>query len=125
MKTAHEIINGLAHCTGSQEWHRWSVLFRHHVLTDGVKYLCDSADCYWLVDAIASYTAEHQNEEFQCWNLEVKDGKAILEGHGGAWRETQEIGYTDFPLPDIKLYCNLGSLDGVNPVWVIMLPSEN
>ena len=97
MKSASEILNGLAHCYGSEKWHRWSILFKKHSITDGVKYLCDSAECYWLVDAIASYTAEHKHEEFQDWKLKVTDGKGILTGDDGNGNifVTQEIEYTD------------------------------
>ena len=127
MKSAQEIENGLAHCYGSEKWHRWSPIFPKHTMTDGVKFLCDNADCYWLVDAIASHTHEHQHEEFQVWTLKVEDSKAVLTGDDGNGNVfvTQEIEYTDFPLKEITLYCNLGSLDGVHMEWIVILPSEN
>jgi hypothetical protein len=69
---------------------------------------------------------EHKQEEFQCWTLTVKDRKGILKGDDGNGNvfATQDIPFTDFPLEEIKLYCMLGSLDGVNPVWILLLPGE-
>jgi hypothetical protein len=37
---------------------------------------------------------------------------------------TQPIAYTDFPLDGIKLYVVHGSLDGVTPNSIGMLPGE-
>jgi hypothetical protein len=36
----------------------------------------------------------------------------------------QEIEYTDFPLEAVTLYLVYGSLDGVTPCWILMLPNE-
>lgn len=126
MNKKQELLEGLAYCNGSEEMTRWSVLFPKHLLSQGAKYLCDKANCYWLVDAIASHTAKNQQEEFQVWTLTVKDNKAVLKGTDGNSKtlETQKISFTDFPLDEIKLYCILGSLDGVTPEWIIQLPSE-
>ncbi|PHJ65051.1 hypothetical protein VF04_04030 [Nostoc linckia z7] len=81
--------------------------------SEGVKYLASEANCYWLLDAIASWQLSNEvknspmSEGFQIWELTRTDGnQAVLTG---AWDTnqivvTQEIEYTDFPLPKIKLW---------------------
>ena len=80
-----------------------------NVYTDGVKYLAEKCQAYWLLDAIFSY---HRKEQFQVWTLKVKDNKAVLEMRedtGEPIKVRQEIKYTDFPLEEIKLFL----IDGV------------
>jgi len=127
MKSTQEIKNAMPHYYGTQQYYRWSMLFRKFVLTDGAHMIAEDAEAYWLMDAIASHAMEHPKEEFQLYTLTVKDNKAILTGDDGNNKifAKQEFEYTDFPLDNIKFYCVLGSIDGVHPQWVIMLPSEN
>lgn len=122
----------LRNFTGTEGYHRWSGLFRRHVLTDGCKHVAEEAGAYWLFDAIASHHAKamrHQDQrlhEFQIWFLKVKpNNKARLEcwadtGEGEHALIVQNIEYTDFPLPEIKFY--VAPLDETN--FVIMLGSE-
>lgn len=101
--------------------------------TDGVHYLAEEAECYWLIDAIASYLPELKDlEEFQAWTLTRNDqGGAVLVCEG-ADPETgeavelarQEIEYTDFPLDAVRLYLQHGTIDLVTWSWVLMLTSE-
>ncbi len=103
----------------SEEW------FRHFtglLYTEGVHYLADKGGAFWLIDAIASYqhTARRNQRlcEFQIWVLTVKDTEAELVCYDdlpGKALIRQHIEYTDFPLPEIKLYVENGTL---------MLPSE-
>ena len=105
--------------SGSEQW------FRHFtglLYTEGVDYLADKGGAYWLIDAIAPYqpTARRNQRlcEFQIWVLTVKDSAAVLECFDdlpGKVLIRQHIEYTDFPLPEIKLYFENG---------VLMLPSE-
>jgi len=129
MKTKDEILTNLAYMTGTEGFTRWSPLFRKHVLSDGVKYLAEAAECYWLMDAIASYHADCMKDEMlrdiQIWTLTVHSrGQATLL----CLRDTDDIAFrqeytaTDFPLDSIKLYCAPAG-DGIH--YVIMLPSEN
>ena len=49
------LIANLSQFTGTETWHRrrgTSILY-----TDGVRYLADNANAWWLVDAIASHQA--------------------------------------------------------------------
>ena len=111
---------------GTEEYHRWSGIFRRHVLTDGVKYLADQAGAYWLMDLIASYQCESRmrRNTFQCWTLKVdlKTQKAVVacdNGNGKILAE-QKIEYTDFPLEEITLYL----IDDAGQYAIILLPNE-
>ena len=126
----------LSQFTGTETWHRH---FTGLLYTDGIQYLAEQAEAYWLIDAIASYQYQLKRDEylaeFQVWVISVagegerkypcllpQDGyKAVLT----CWQDTpeqglkppviQQIEYTDFPLIEIKLYVSGG---------VLMLPSE-
>jgi hypothetical protein len=132
MLTPDELTAGLANFTGTEQWHRHG-MFRQMLLTDGVKWLADNAECYWLIDAIGShiFTTEKlspRKEPFQVWTLAVNDGKATLRAtdggkHGAQALELvrQEIEYTDFPLPTIEIWA---VWDGGFTAFVLLLPSE-
>jgi hypothetical protein len=49
------LLAELAQFTGTQGYTR---ITRRHLLTDGARYLADHAECYWLVDAVASHLDE-------------------------------------------------------------------
>lgn len=119
--------------TGTERWHKWSALFPRVLLTDGAHYIAENAGengAYWLMDAIASYQPDllrvHSMRSFQLWKLEVDTAKhtAVLscqEDSDLTPLVTQEIEYTDFDLPELRLYC-MPSGDG--KTQVILLPSE-
>ncbi len=95
-----------------------------------MQYLCENGAA-WLIDAIASYQFEKVLLEgdlkyFQIWNLEVSGSSAVLTCRSDSDEPaviSQEIEYTDFPF-NIKLYVELGSLDGGTESMICMLPSE-
>ncbi len=63
----------------------------------------------------------------QFWRLSGCEGRgtfSCMEDSGRPPAITQEIPFTDFPLGEVQLWVELGSVDGVNPVYVAMLPSE-
>lgn len=122
----------LAQFTGTEKWTRWSALFPKMVLTEGAKYVAENAGAagaYWLMDAIASYQPELQKKDAlrnaQFWELTVRPDKSAvlecLEDVGIPPAITQNIDYTDFDLPKIRLYCM--PADG-NGIYTILLPSE-
>ena len=95
---------------------------RKHLLTDGTKYLAEEAECFWMMDAIASHLCEIGTEDwFVLVRMNVEDSRAtmIYEDGNGKEHARQEIPYTDFPMASISLYA---SWDGEH--WVFMLPSE-
>ena len=119
MLTKEELIDLLAHCVGGDEYYRYSLGMLY---TDGVKELADHAECYWLLDAIAVHQPKlRQNprlRDFQLWLLVVGNEHELIKPKHSAvltcWEDTpvlgvkpavsQEIEYTDFPLPEMKLY---------------------
>ncbi len=95
---------------------------RKHLLTDGTKYLAEEAECFWMMDAVASHLCEIGTDDwFVLVRINVEDSRAtmIYEDGNGKEHARQEIPYTDFPIASISLYA---SWDGEH--WVIMLPSE-
>jgi hypothetical protein len=119
MKNADQITAELKQFTGSE------VIYKHWLsiqYTEGVKYLADAAQAYWLIDAIAShqtkkFLSDPKLQDFQIWHLVVQDKSGILYALWDTDKEVlrQEIEYTDFPMPDVKLYL---------VQKVLMLPSE-
>ncbi len=110
----------LLHFTGSENWYRHS-LNRKVLYTDGAQYLAEQGGAYWLLDSIAiaqAHVKAVKAEEFQVWTLKVNpDSTALLTCDDGnnCIVYKQSIPFTDFPLPEVKLYfCNN----------VIMLTSE-
>jgi hypothetical protein len=132
-----ELKAGLAGFSGSECMYRhWSGRL---YFTDGVKFLADNAGAYWLIDLIASHIPRCKGDrmlrDFQIWRLKVHNPP--LEKGGERYMATaycdrdtddtafsQDIPCTDFPLAEIKLYCELGSVDGENPAYVLMLVGE-
>ena len=109
----------LTQFTGTEHYYR---LNRKCLLTDGTKYLADTAGAYWLMDAAASYLLELGTADwFVLIRLVVNDNAALLtlEDGNGHSHARQEIPFTDFPASEQVLYANW---DGEH--WVLMLPSE-
>lgn len=120
---AAELEANLPRFTGTENYYPW--LRSRLLLTDGAKYLAETASAFWLMDAIASHQANKQvaNHRFQAWMLSVNGQGAILTCTDG--NETvlvrREIPVTDFPLAEITLYVEQSDyLAG----RVVMLPSE-
>lgn len=115
---AFELQNNLRQFTGTEKYYR---ITHRHLLTDGTKYLAENAECYWLMDAIASHLPKYFHDYFAVVTIIVKGSSAQLtldDGNGNVFAQ-QFIEYTDFPLPELKLYCGF---DG--EYWAILLPSE-
>ncbi|KAI9130207.1 DUF6876 family protein [Acaryochloris sp. CCMEE 5410] len=125
MLTASELLADLDHyyCTTQHYKHPFGLLY-----TDGVKALAMGGECYWLIDAIASYQpgkvirANSRLLEFQRWMLTVNPDKSALlacyENNANTCIPaiTQKIDWTNFVLPEIELYVENG---------VLLLPSEH
>lgn len=121
MKNKTELLNGLAHFYGTEQYHRFNLLFPNVVLTDGAKYLADNAECYWLMEMIASHIRRVRGETFFTAKLEVSDGSALFiltDGNGKTYSK-QGIEFTDFPLEEIELF--VGQSESY---YVIMLRTE-
>jgi hypothetical protein len=113
-----ELEAELAYFTGTENWYRYPLA--KLIYTDGVRHLASRAGAYWLLDAIASHLPDKRlkGEEFVDWVLTVNaDRSAVLIAGDGNDNELirQDIPFTDFPLPKIKLFLCNGTL---------LLPSE-
>ncbi len=129
-----ELASNLRQFTGTSGYFRYSLLFPYFLLTDGTKYLAESAECYWLMDFIASHQVnplirENENlKRIQFWQIRVDNNRAKI------WVEEDKdepvfselIDYTDFPLERLTLYVQPVYLpseqDREN--WLCFLPSE-
>ena len=117
---ATAIRASLQQFTGTTQYFRhWSGMR----FTDGVQFLAESAQAYWLIDVVASWQPEALRDsslqEFQLWELFVKPDRTATivcsrDSEDEAFR--QEIEHTDFPLDYVKLYVQGG---------VALLPSEH
>lgn len=125
---AAELEANLPHFTGTERYTnlRYPWLRSRFLLTDGAKYLAETAKAFWLMDAIAGHQTNQKvaAEPFQVWKLTVNEQKqAMLTCTDG--NETvlvrQDIPYSDFPLSEITLYTEQSDyLAG----RVVMLTSE-
>jgi hypothetical protein len=116
-----ELEVALRHFSGTEQYYKTGFRTR---CTDGVYFLAENAQCYWLLDIIDSVAPFN---DFAVVVLTVtegegwRSGKVIIDnGHDKRSRDhklfhTQDIEYTDFPLESVKLYVQDG---------VILLPSE-
>ncbi len=108
----------LSQFTGTQQYYRhWLKLL---VFTDGIKYLAENTNSFWLLDVIASFQHKLNSKyPFQLWELKVNEDKtATVTMKEDSNTETivkQELEYTDFPFDYQKIYC----IDNV-----VLLPSE-
>lgn len=116
-------VADLKQFTGSEHFYRHG-LSRKHVHTEGVQFLAERAQAYWLLDKIALHGSSNiARERFQVWKLTVNaDGSATLtteDGNDNVLR-TENLSFTDFPLREISLWAVRNELNG----FTIMLPTE-
>ncbi|PSN15937.1 hypothetical protein C7293_04820 [filamentous cyanobacterium CCT1] len=135
--------NDLRQFTGTTRYWRSSLPFHPFLYTDGVHYLANQGQAYWLLDLIGSWQIEPAVKkdpvllEMQFWTLRVNENSsavAICERDSGDIVVTQRIPYTDFPLREVRLYLahmanywNYSSERGprtTSDYGVLLLPSE-
>ena len=123
METAANIQATLPSFIGSCS--KWRHALVHSFLyTEGVAYVAESAEAFWLIDLVASYLTIQRvrEQDFQYWTFRFENnaGVAIMtDGNTDEPIVTQTIEFTDFPLPSIEFYV---CFDG--ETWTMMLPSE-
>jgi hypothetical protein len=118
----------LPHFTGTESYTnlRYPWLKSRFLLTDGTKYLAETAQAFWLMDAIASHQATRKvaAEPFQVWKLtlnEKQQAKLVCTDGNEHILAQQDIPYTSFPLAEITLYAEQSDYLGGR---VVMLTSE-
>jgi len=108
-----DLLRELAHFTGDLDRYRhWT---RTLIYTPGIHHLAERAGAFWLIDLIASWQLDPtvRREPFQVWKLDVKpDHSAIAVATDGndTILASQDIPFTDFPLPTISVWLEDGTL---------------
>lgn len=122
------LYDNLCQFTGTTQYYSYPLFGIKGLLSDGIHYLLNIAECYWLIDAILSHQlnpviSKHPElKSLQFWRLNVNDDNSALlqcEWDKDEIVESQKIDYTNFPLDSITLYCS-PTPEG----YVIYLPSE-
>jgi hypothetical protein len=133
MLTAEQLKTELSQFNGTENYYKHSLGFSY---TDGINFLAENAECYWLLDAIGSYQHKlrlnSRLRDFQLWLLVVGNNHEFIKPEAECmavltcWEDTpvkgkkpavsQQIHLTDFPLSEIKLYFEFG---------VLLLPTEH
>lgn len=95
------------------------------LLTDGARYVAETAGAFWLMDEIARGCKEWllEGTGFVVVRLRVEENssaKLVVEDGNDNVLHEKAIWFTDFPRPGIEFYLQGG--DGVEPV--LMLKSE-
>jgi len=127
METALEpqaLRNHLAAFHGTASFYKIPLL--NTVITDGIQYLANKANCFWLVTDVSVIAKSLMNRspfvtvDFKKLSAEMQDKlgyEAIIEYSDGnnTILETHKYHATDFPLDKIRLFFTNNTL---------MLPSE-
>lgn len=108
-----ELLRNLAQATGTEYYHWYYSL----LMTDGVLFLCENAECFWLMGVIWSVQNRLAEHDMVVVTLEVHEDRSAT--FKAVDRDVlvyeQVIPWTDFVLDSITLYV----IDGV-----VLLPSE-
>lgn len=105
--TLEQLQAALCGFTGSEQFYR---LYPNVIVTEGVKFLCDQAGAYWLIDCLFSFQTIRRvaREPFQVLDLAVdlekRTGLITLTDGNDQELFCQVLGFTDFPMRAIKLY---------------------
>jgi hypothetical protein len=112
-----ELERNLAQFTGSEEYHKFSH-FTRLLATDGVIYLAQSAECFWLLDILASVQnmPKIRRASMQVLIFNKSEGEVRIEDGNKNVLYKQKIDYTDFPLDEITIW-----VEGN----IVLLPSEH
>src|SRR5690606_35316910 len=131
--TTNQLQEQLSQFSGSELFYRHP-LNRKLVYTEGVRFLAEKAEAFWLIDAIASYfgspemdhsiALDERLESMEFWHLQVNDvGNAKLTAR--ADKDVvpfivQSLPFTDFPLPEFDIWAGFNG-----EFWTLYLPSEH
>ena len=114
--TEQQFNSQLKQFTGSEYLYKYILGLK---ITEGVKFACETAKCWWFADIVASYQQDERirTQEFQTWTLTVENSKGVIIATDGNKNKLirQEIPYTDFVYSELNYWC-IGA--------TIMLPTE-
>lgn len=116
----NELRAELRQFTGSTEFYRH---FTNRIIyTEGIRFLCERARLYWLIDLIAALQSRALKDpalrEFQLWELRITNGKGVVV----CLRDSEDEAFrlplksVDSALDFVRLYLENGTL---------LLPSEH
>lgn len=109
----NEILSELSNFTGTEQYYKASNLYNLN-LTEGIQYLRNKLNCFWLIDIVGS--VQHlskikENKEFIIWKIKVNKDKSFIVS---AYRDSpfikenllyeQKGTYTDFKLKEFEFY---------------------
>ena len=107
-----EFESKLGNFYGTESYHK--LTFTDLLGTDGIKFLCENAKCFWLMDIVGSVMYKTKNEPFLIWRIVKTDNKAVVSCYtdseqDGSYSDSkkvysQNITYTDFPLNEFEFY---------------------
>ena len=121
MTSAQAIQESMPQFTGSERFVKWT--FGQHVLSEGAQYIAESAQAYWLFDAIISHVISFRGKHTHIQaKLFTKGDQAtlILDDMDGNAIATQKIPYTDFPLKEVTIW----AVQSGPKAYTLMLPTE-
>jgi hypothetical protein len=118
------------------DWTRHSPMYRRVISSEGMMYVAEHGEAFWLLDAIASHEALNPKVKAACqndpdfdflhfWKLDVQGTKATLTCHKDSDQPaivTQKIKLTDFPLQGV--FTIYAGNDGPGTPRKLFLPSE-
>ncbi|MCH2231378.1 MAG: hypothetical protein MK105_13635 [Crocinitomicaceae bacterium] len=99
---SNEILNQLNLFTGSEHLYQYNSI----LITDGIKYLCETCNSYWLLDVLISHQIfpKVNSETFQVWTITLKPifnfpnaCEVTCNDGNDNILATQVIPFTDFP----------------------------
>ena len=111
-KRSKLFLEKLSNFTGSENiYNHYSKTLKY---TDGMRFLAEQLNCFWLIDLVASYQQELLNNSFQLWSVKLKsDRGAIIECREDSDLHpivTQLIKFTDFLLDNFEFYVVGGTM---------------
>jgi hypothetical protein len=116
----HELENNLSQFTGTENYYR---VMPRLVITDGVQYLANQANMYWLVSTIYSYlTTQPIRSGFVVARLTAsgKTADLVLDDGNDQVICEKYIDYTGFRLVEVTIYCSYQ-----HRYWVVALQTEH
>lgn len=108
MSNQEQILKELENFNGTENYYKST--FNKLKLTDGINFLRNKVNCFWLIDIVEStqnLKKIKENVGFILWKIEVKDKSFIVTARADTDTPIlykQEGTYTDFPLKEFEFY---------------------